>query len=225
MVPSMNATRPTSSIEIPAGNALLRGTLEIAANARNLIVFAHGLTSNNLSPRNRLVARSLLHRGFAVLLPDLTDTLELHAEPVPRHPGDSLLPIAKRLVSIIDWLDTHAATSGLRLGLFGAGSGAAAALIAAALRPARIHAVVSRGGRLDLADDLLAEVQAPTLMLVGSKDKALIDHNRDAVAKMRCKPMLEVIDGANHLFGEPGKLEQVASISCLWFKTTLARCA
>ncbi|KAB2641576.1 MAG: hypothetical protein DVB25_01370 [Verrucomicrobia bacterium] len=221
----MKESRPTTSIEIPAGNAVVRGTLEIAANARHLIVFAHGLTSNSRSPRNRLVARSLLHRGFAVLLPDLTCATEPHAELPPRRDGDSLLPTANRLVSIIDWLGSQAATSGLRLGLFGAGSGAAAALVAAALRPAKIHAVVARGGRLDLADDLLAEVLVPTLMLVGSKDKALIDHNRKAGAKMRCKPMLEVIHGTNHLFAEPGKLEQVASISCIWFQTTLTRCA
>jgi len=218
----MNATCPTTLIEISAAKGTLRGTLDIAPNARNLIVFAHGMTSNSLSPRNRLVARSLLQRGFAVLLPDLTCEAEPHAEPSQRRDRDSLLQASNGLIAIIDWLGNHATTSGLRLGLFGAGTGAAAALIAAALRPATVRAVVSRGGRPDLAAELLAEVQAPTLMLAGSKDTAAIDHNRRAAAHMRCEPMLEVVHGANHLFAEPGKLELVASIACLWFQTTLA---
>jgi len=212
-------------IEIPAGNRTLHGTLEIPANARNIIVFAHGQASSNRSPRNRLVARSLLHRGFAILLPDLTCEAAERPASAPQPDRDKLLLTANQLLAIIDWLGDNPATRGLRIGLFGAGTGAAAAMIAAALRPATVHAVVSRGGRPDLADELLAEVQAPTLMLVGSKDKAVMGHNRDAGAKMRCNPMLEVIHGADHLFAEPGKLEQVASISYLWFQSALARCA
>jgi len=221
----MNASRPSALIEIPADNCTLHATLEIPPNARNIIVFAHSLSSNNLSPRNFLVARSLLHRGFAVLLPDLTAVAAGSPAPALGHERDSLLLTAKHLVAIIDWLDGHDATRGLRIGLFGACTGAAAAMIAAALRPDKVHAVVSRGGRPDLADDLLADVQAPTLMLVGSKDTAVIDHNRNAGAKMGRKPLLELIHGANHLFAEPGKLDQVASLAFLWFQTTLARCA
>jgi dienelactone hydrolase len=221
----MNASTPTALMEIPTATGTLHGTLEIPANARHLIVFAHGLTSSNLSPRNRLVARALLRQGFAVMLPDLTAGAVGSAAPAPRDDRERILLTAKHLVVIIDWLTANPATCGLRIGLFGASTGAAAAMIAAALRPGQVHAVVSRGGRPDLADDLLAEVQAPTLMLVGSNDKAGIAHNRSAGAKMRCKPMLELIHGAGHLFGEPGKLEQVASFSSLWFHSTLRHCA
>ena len=203
---------------------ILRGVLEIPANARAIIVFAHGHDSNNLSPRNRLVARSLLQRGFAILQPDLTGEAGDRSDPAPRHDRGGILQTANRLVAVIDWLTANPATSGLRIGLFGARSGAAAAMIAAALRPCKVHTVICRGGRPDLADDLLPEVQAPTLMLVGSKDKTVIDHNRQASARMRRKPMLELIQGASHLFGEPGKLEQVASISYLWFQRNLALC-
>ena len=221
----MSASRPSTSIEIPVGSGILVGTLEIPAKARSIVVFAHGRASSNLSPRNRLVARSLLQRGFAILLPDLTDMSADHPDSASPPDREHLDLTANHLVAIIDWLDANPATRGLRIGLFGAGSGAAAAMIAAALRPAQVHAVVSRGGRPDLADDLLPAVQAPTLMLVGSNDKDGIDHNREAGEKMRRKPMLELIHGASHLFGEPGKLEQVASISFLWFQATLARCA
>ena len=119
---------------------------------------------------------------------------------------------------------TNPATSGLRIGLFGGRTGAAAAMIAAALRPAQVHAVISRGGRPDLADELLMEVKAPTLMIVGSNDHTHIDHNRKAGEKMLGTSMLEVVIGASHLFGEPGKIEQVASISYQWFQRNLALC-
>ncbi len=210
-------------IDAPVGAGVAHGTLEIPVNACNIIVFAHGQTSSNLSPRNRLVARSLLHRGFAIWLPDLSSGAAEHPVPAAQPDRERLFRTANQLVAIIDWLAVNPATSGLRIGLFGAGTGAAAALIAAARRPATVHAVVCRGGRPDLAGELLAEVQAPTLMLVGSKDEAAIDRNRDAIGKMRCKPMLEVIHGTNHLFAEPGKLDQVASISYLWFHRALAR--
>jgi putative phosphoribosyl transferase len=221
----MNASPPTVLMEIPTAAGTFYGALEIPANARNLIVFAHGLTSSNLSPRNRLVARALHHQGFAVMLPDLTAEAAGTAAPAPCDDGERIFLTAKQLIAIIDWLTANPATRRLRIGLFGASTGAAAVMIAAALRPAQVHAVVSRGGRPDLADDLLAEVLAPTLMLVGSNDKAGITHNRSAGAKMRRKPMLELIHGASHLFGEPGKLERVACISSLWFRTTLQRCA
>ena len=220
----MNAPYPSAQIEIPAVGSTLHGFLEIPANARSIIVFAHGLDSNNLSPRNRLVARSLLQRGFAVLLPDLSNIIAPFAERSLAHDRKGILQSAHRLVAVIDWLTANPATRHLRIGLFGACTGAAVAMVAASLRPDSVHALVSRGGRPDLADDLLAEVQAPTLMLVGSNDKPVIDHNRKAGEKMRRKPMLELVQGATHLFGEPGKLEQVAQMTSLWFKRTLAMC-
>lgn len=220
----MNRPYQPALIAIPSDNTTLRGILEIPLNARCIIVFAHGLDSSNLSPRNRLVARLLLQRGFAVLQPDLTDRAGDPVEATPPHERGGIHQTATRLIAIVDWLAANPATSGLRIGLFGARTGAAAAMIAAALRPDKVHAVVSRGGRPDLADELLCDVQAPTLMLVGSNDQTVIDHNRKAGDKMRRKPMLELIHGATHLFGEPGKLEQVANISSLWFQRTLALC-
>jgi len=217
-------TGPSTLIEIPAGHDTLRGILGIPAKARGIVVFVHGHDSSSLSPRNRLVARLLFQHGFAILQADLTNMPLANRVSPPFHERDGLLQIANRLIAIVDWVGCNPGTSGLRIGLFGARSGAAAALIAAALRPSKIHAVVSRSGRTDLADDLLPEVQAPTLMLIGSKDQAIIDHNRKARDKMRCKPMIELIPGASHLFGEPGTLEQVASITCLWFQRTLAMC-
>lgn len=225
MVGAMNATLTPTLIEIPAGNRTLRGILYLPANARAIIVFVHGHDSSSLSPRNRVVARSLLDRGFAILQPDLIELAAESPAPGVLDERDELRAAANRLIVMIDWLAANPATSGLRIGLFGARSGAGAAMIAAALRPSKVHAVVSRGGMLDLASDLLSEVQAPTLMLVGSRDQSVIDHNRQAGAKMRCKPMLELIQGASHLFAEPGKLEQVASMSFLWFRQTLAKCS
>ena len=220
----MNASSTSSTIKIQGDHRILRGVLEIPTNARSIIVFAHGLDSSNLSPRNRLVARSLRQREFATLQPNLTEECGGGSDRKPLQDRGGILQTASRLIASIDWLADNPATRGLRIGLFGARPGAAAAIIAAALRPTKVHAVVFRGGLLDLAEDLLAEVEAPTLMLVGSNDKAVIDHNRKASEKMRRKPMLELIQGASHLFGEPGKLEQVASISYLWFQRNLARC-
>jgi putative phosphoribosyl transferase len=204
---------------------ILNGILEIAPNARAIIVFAHGIDSSLISPRNRLVARSLLQRGFAVLLPDLTAKKPGNGvEPTVSHDHEDIYRTASCLTAIIDWLAVDPATSALRIGLFGGRTGAASAMIAAARRPVQVHAVVSRGGRPDLADELLHDVLAPTLMIVGSKDAAHIAHNRKAGERMRDKPMLELIQGATHLFGEPGKLEQVASMSCRWYQRNLAKC-
>jgi len=224
MVPTVNASPSLSPIEIQAENMIQRGILEIPPNAKSIVVFAHGIDSSNLSPRNRVVARVLLQRGFGVLLPNLTDDDETDCTPVPANDQDEIKRTAVRLTAIIDWLSKNPATSGLRIGLFGGRTGAAAAMIAAALRPAHVHAVISRGGRPDLADELLTEVKAPTLMIVGSNDRTHIDHNRKAGEKMHEKPMLEVVIGASHLFGEPGKIEQVASISYQWFQRNLAMC-
>ena len=141
----MNATFNPSSFEIPSADCRLCGTLEVPADARNIIIFSHGLTSNCLSPRDRLVARALFNRGFAVLLPDLTLSGSDHAARCPDDP-ESICQTAKQLVACIDWLTASAATSGLRIGIFGAGSGAAASMSAAAQRPVDVHAVVSLGG-------------------------------------------------------------------------------
>lgn len=218
----MNATLPPPPVDLQTTPSVTHGILEIPASARFIIVFAHGTESTNLSPRNRLVARALVQRGFAVLLPDLTDPPVDDHEPILANVQHGILRIAKRLTAVIDWLASNPATKGLRIGLFGSRNGAAAAMIAAARRPKKIHAVVSRGGRPDLAAGRLPAVQAPTLMIVGSKDCPHIEHNRKAKEKMLRAPMLELIHGATHFFGEPGKLEQVAFISFLWFQHNLA---
>ncbi len=201
-----------------------RGILEIPKQAKSIIVFAHGNGNGRISPRNRLVARILLQRGFAVLLPDLSDCDEDWSDPVPTDDPSYVARVADRLTAVIDWISDNPKTRNLRIGLFGARTGAAAVMIAAARRASIVRAVISRGGRPDLADDLLHQVLAPTLMIVGAKDSAHIDHNRLASSKMGTKPLLEVIQGANHLFSEPGMLERVASISSLWFQRNLAMC-
>lgn len=223
MFDPVNTTPSSTSIEIQANDTILRSILEIPPNAQSIIVFAHGADSNGRSPRNQLVARSLQQRGFAVLLPDLTDA-GVDSGPALTEDPVAVRRAAGRLTAIIDWLSDNATTRHLRIGLFGGRSGAAAVMMAAALRPDRVHGVISRGGRPDLADILLEDVKAPTLMIVGSRDQAHIDHNRKASARMKRRPMLEVIQGATHLFREPGKLEQVASMSYLWFRRTQAMC-
>lgn len=223
MFDPVNTTPTSTSIEVQAHDTILRSILEIPQNAQSIIVFAHGTGSNGRSPRNHLVARSLLQRGFAVLLPDLTDENGDYESALTEGPA-AVRRSAERLTALIDWLAENAMTRHLRIGLFGGRSGAAAVMMAAALRPNRVHGVISRGGRPDLADSLLEDVKAPTLMIVGSRDQAHIEHNRKASARMKRRPMLEVIQGATHLFREPGKLEQVASMSYLWFRRTQAMC-
>lgn len=217
----MIAPTPPTLQPAPIDHARPCGILEIPPRARAIIVFVNDLDSCDLNPRNRLVARSLLQRGFAIMLPDHPATTADPGQPA-RQDRERLLDSAARMIELIDWLALNPATSGLRLGLFGARTGAAAAMIAAARRADRIQAVVTRGGRLDLAEEHLSAVRAPTLMLVGSNDPAVIHHTRQAGAKMGSKPMIELIQGASHLFGEPGKLEQVALISSIWFQRTLA---
>ena len=218
----MSAVCSHTLIEIPVGQRAMGGILFVPPQAGALVVFIHECDStSNISPLNRLVARSLLDLGFAILQPDLKDWTAEHAGGAAWDDTDELLKSAKRLSAIIDWLGDNPATCGLPLGLFATGSGAAAAMMAAALRPSRVRAVVTHDGRSDLAADLLAEVQAPTLMLIGSRNQVCIDHNRHASEQMRCKPVLKLIQGATQLFVEPGKLEQVASMSYHWFQRTL----
>jgi putative phosphoribosyl transferase len=224
MFAGVNTNPSSSPFEIQTAGMIVRGILAIPQGARSIVVFAHGIDSSSRSPRNHLVARSLLQRGFAVALPDLSTEFEDDSLPAPQNDQEDIVRTAHRLTTIIDWIAENPATSGLQIGLFGGRTGAAAAMMAAALRPANVYAVVSRGGRPDLADELLQHVHAPTLMIVGSGDLAHLDFNRQAGARMHDKPMLEVIQGASHLFGEPGKLEQVASISYQWFQRNLAMC-
>jgi putative phosphoribosyl transferase len=195
----------------------LPGILQIPEGAYALTVFAHGSGSSRLSPRNTLVARALNDRGIGTLLFDLL---------TPAEEGDRAnvfdIPLlAKRLIDAVHWIDHQAPIAKLPLGLFGASTGAAAALVAAAQLGSRVGAVVSRGGRPDLAGNALEKVQAPTLLLVGGADFGVIELNERALARLRGPKALEIIAGASHLFPEPGALEAVIDHAAAWFERHL----
>lgn len=195
----------------------LFGDLWIPARASSLVVFAHGSGSSRLSPRNVAVAGALNQQGIATLLFDLLT----HDEELDRANVFDIPLLAERLVHVVGWLDRQPNLTDFRLGLFGASTGAAAALVAAARLGARVGAVVSRGGRPDLADTALDEVTAPTLLIVGGHDTGVIELNERAYARLRCRKSFEIIPGATHLFPEPGAMEAVISFAAAWFKTYL----
>jgi len=196
----------------------LSGTLRRPKSAYALVVFAHGSGSSRLSPRNTLVARALNDRGMGTLLFDLLTP----AEETDRANVFDIPLLASRLVDTISWLDSDAATTKLPLGLFGASTGAAAALVAAARLPRRVGAVVSRGGRPDLAGNALDQVRAPTLLIVGGDDFVVIDLNEHALARLRGPKALHIVPHASHLFPEPGALEAVTEHAATWFQRYLA---
>ncbi len=195
----------------------LEGVLGLPVTIRGVVAFAHGSGSGRHSPRNRQVARALRDRGFATLLLDLLEPSE--AENRARVFDIGLL--ADRLSRAVSWLSLEEATRGHRIGLFGASTGAGAALVAASRHPEVIRAVVSRGGRPDLAGSALRRVSAPTLLIVGGHDEAVIDLNRRALAVLPCVKELAIVPGATHLFSEPGALEEVARLAGDWFMKTL----
>ena len=208
-------------IKVHAGNVLLEGTLDVPPAAHAIVVFAHGSGSSRHSPRNRFVARVLRDRGLATLLFDLlTPSEEIVDDRTGRLRFDIEL-LAGRLVGAVGWLETIRATSQLTVGLFGASTGGGAALVAAADRPAVIRAVVSRGGRPDLAGAALRLVTAPTLLIVGSHDPVVIELNERALTELTCEARLEIVPGATHLFEEPGTLQQVATLATEWFQRWL----
>lgn len=199
----------------------LRGSLQIPKKAYALVVFAHGSGSSHLSPRNMAVARAFNGRGIATLLFDLLTP----AEETDRANVFDIPLLANRLVGAIGWLDGQAAAAQLPLGLFGASTGAAAALVAATKLPRRVGAVVSRGGRPDLAGDALEMVRAPTLLIVGGADYGVIELNEEALARLGGPKRLQIVPGATHLFAEPGALEAVVDHAADWFERHLARTA
>ncbi len=199
------------------GERQLPGTLQMPSQAVGLVVFAHGSGSSRLSGRNQRVAEALHLQQLATLLFDLLDGGEAASH---RHVFDIEL-LAARVLQALDWVEGRADLSGLPVGLFGASTGAAAALQAAAQRPQRIAAVVSRGGRPDLASDWLARVAAPTLLIVGGADTEVLELNRRALRALHCKKRLEVVPGAGHLFEEPGALQGVAGLAAGWFAAHL----
>ncbi len=206
-------------IEIGAGNALIRGNLALPRSATGAVVFAHGSGSGRFSPRNQYVARVLNHAGLATLLVDLLEEREAN----DRARVFDIPLLAHRLRAAAEWLRANEETAGMQLGYFGASTGAGAALVAAADAPDLVGAIVSRGGRPDLAGDCLPEVTAPTLLIVGGNDEGVLDLNREAHDRMTCPRQLDVVPGASHLFAEPGTLEEVARLAREWFVQHLVR--
>ena len=213
------------TVSVPVDHIELEGTLGVPPDAAGVVLFAHGSGSSRFSSRNRYVARVLRDAGFATLLIDLLTASEEKVDDVTRHLRFDIDMLADRLVSAIDWLAREQETAALHVGLFGASTGGGAALVAAAERPERVDAVVSRGGRPDLAGDALPAVKAPTLLIVGGDDEPVIELNERARRQMRTEVRLEIVPGATHLFEEPGALEDVARLARDWFARHLATSA
>lgn len=219
MNPPTQSEAISEGIRIPCDNMDLRGNLDIPERCAGMVLFAHGSGSSRLSPRNKFVAGVLRDAGFATLLMDLLSSKE---ERMQRTRFDIDL-LAHRLDAALAWLHADARMAGLPVGLFGASTGAAAAIRVAAMPEANIAAVVSRGGRPDLAGhDVLAAVTAPTLLIVGGNDTGVIALNESAQGYLRCESRMEIVPGATHLFEEPGALEDVARLARDWFQSHLA---
>src|SRR5437667_10245972 len=206
-----------SEVQIQAARAVLSGNLTIPENATGLVLFAHGSGSSRHSPRNQFVARTLNDAGLATLLFDLLTPKEESIDARTAELRFNIGLLAERLVHATKWAKQQEQTRDLRIGYFGSSTGGGAALVAAAEIPQDAGAVVSRGGRPDLAGDALPKVQAPTLLIVGGNDDVVIELNEMARGQMRCEVKLEIVPGATHLFEEPGALEKVARLASDWF--------
>jgi putative phosphoribosyl transferase len=209
-------------VQVVTGGIALEGALAVPSGAQGVVLFAHGSGSSRHSSRNRFVAEQLREGGMATLLMDLLSAEEEAIDARTRELRFDIELLAERLVGAIEWLGREPATRGLPVGLFGASTGGGAALVAAAARPEVVEAVVSRGGRPDLAGDALPRVRAPSLFIVGGRDDQVIELNRQAMARMLAPVALEIVPGATHLFEEPGTLEQVARLASAWFVRHLA---
>jgi putative phosphoribosyl transferase len=210
-----------NEVRIPAGRATLEGNLTIADQANALVLFAHGSGSSRHSPRNQFVARTLDDAGLATLLFDLLTPEEESVDLYTREHRFDIGLLAERLVFATKWTREQPETRDLRIGYFGSSTGGGAALVAAAELPNEIGAVVSRGGRPDLAGDALPKVKAPTLLIVGGEDHVVIDLNEQARGRMKCECKIDIVPGATHLFEEPGTLEQAAKLASDWFVKNL----
>jgi dienelactone hydrolase len=208
-------------VHLSADGVSLTGDLALPPVARGVVLFAHGSGSSRHSPRNRHVARLLRDAGLGTLLMDLLTREEEQAEARTGHLRFDIPLLARRLDAAVDWLGRDPETRALPVGLFGASTGGGAALVAAAERPEVVRAVVSRGGRPDLAGEALAVVRTPTLLIVGERDHPVIAMNRDALARLEGEKRLEIVPGASHLFEEPGTLDQVARLAASWFERYL----
>jgi putative phosphoribosyl transferase len=211
----MNAVHQT--LRIPAAGVVLEADVTVPGPAQALVLFAHGSGSSRHSPRNRYVAGELQGAGLATVLADLLTPEEERLDARTGALRFDIGLLAGRVAALAEWLAGHRGTAGLDVGLFGASTGAAAALATAATRPALVKAVVSRGGRPDLAGALLRKVRQPTLLIVGERDAAVVGLNRQAMEELNGETGLEIVTGASHLFEEPGALEQVALLARDWF--------
>jgi putative phosphoribosyl transferase len=204
-------------VRVSAGPVTLEGSLGIPSGVGGVVLFAHGSGSGRHSPRNRYVAGVLREANLATLLIDLLTEDEEEVDLRTTRLRFDIGLLARRLVGATDWLVQNPDTEQLRIGYFGASTGAGAALVAAAERPDEVGAIVSRGGRPDLAGDALPLVKAPTLLIVGGNDEPVIGMNEEALARMRAVKRLQIVPGASHLFEEPGALEEVARLATVWF--------
>ena len=207
----------STPVIIPAGQVKLGGDITIPANATGIVLFVHGSGSSRMSPRNRLVAQYLNNAGIATLLFDLLTEDEEEVDSITAHLRFDIALLANRLIYVTDWILKNSHTSHLKIGYFGASTGAAAALVGSSKRTSVVKAIVSRGGRPDLAGNALGLVKCPTLLLVGGYDDVVIDLNKEAFAQIKAEKNLIIIPGATHLFEEPGKLEEVSTLACNWF--------
>lgn len=207
----------SAEVQILADTALLMGDLSLPSDARGIVLFAHGSGSSRHSVRNIYAASVLQSRGIGTLLLDLLTEKEEAIDMQTGHLRFDIGLLAERLIHATHWLQGNPSTQEMKIGYFGASTGGAAALVAAAVLGKQISAIVSRGGRPDLAGDTLPEVKSPTLLIVGGYDQLVIELNQQAFKRLRCEKNLEVIPAASHLFEEPGKLEEVAKMAADWF--------
>lgn len=215
-------TSSENPVSISVGPVSLEGNLTIPAGAEGVVLFAHGSGSSRMSPRNRYVAGVLNQARLATLLIDLLTADEERIDMFTAELRFDIGLLAQRVIAAIDWLTANEATAGMNIGLFGASTGAAAALVAAAELPDKVRAVVSRGGRPDMAERSLAQVKAPTLLIVGGNDSQVIRLNELALAQLSAEKIMQIVPGATHLFEEPGTLEEVARLAADWFQQHLA---
>jgi pimeloyl-ACP methyl ester carboxylesterase len=217
----MRTKLQVSDVAIPVGRERLNGELVLPSESSAVILFAHGSGSSRHSPRNQYVARVLHEAKLGTLLFDLLTPEEEKEDYYTRHLRFDVHLLANRLIAATDWLEGENLSEDNAIGYFGSSTGAAAALVAAAQRSDRIGAVVSRGGRPDLAAEFLAQVNAPTLLIVGGNDTPVIELNEQAYAQLRCEKELRLVPGATHLFEEAGALEKVSHLASDWFATHL----
>src|SRR2546425_5276712 len=215
------ATARSRTEQIPSGQIMLEGELSVPVGAMGVVLFAHGSGSSRHSPRNQFVARTIREAGVGTLLFDLLTQAEEAVDISTRHLRFDIELLAERLVDATNWIKREPDTAHLRVGYFGSSTGGGAALVAAAAIGEEIGAVVSRGGRPDLAGDALPKVKSPTLLIVGGLDYPVIRMNEDAYRQLRCEKELKIVPGATHLFEEPGTLEEVARLAADWFQRHL----